>query len=157
MTPDARVPFAIRVLAADDVASMTAMLDLFGEVFGDTAAYCESPPTPAYLRQLLGSETFIAIEARKGRTVVGGLAAYVLRKFEQQRSEVYIYDLAVAADHRRQGIATALIRQLGRVAKSRDAYVMFVQADLADAPAIALYTKLGRREDVLHFDIDVSA
>lgn len=33
------------------------------------------------------------------------------------------------------------------------AYVIFVQADKGDAPAIALYTKLGRREDVLHFDI----
>ena len=28
-------------------------------------------------------------------------------------------------------------------------------ADLKDDPAIALYTKLGRREDVLHFDIPV--
>jgi aminoglycoside 3-N-acetyltransferase I len=28
-----------------------------------------------------------------------------------------------------------------------------VQADLGDEPAIALYSKLGAREDVLHFDI----
>lgn len=27
--------------------------------------------------------------------MVGGLAAYVLPKFEQERSEVYIYDLAI--------------------------------------------------------------
>jgi len=33
--------------------------------------------------------------------------------------------------------------------------VIFVQADLGDAPAIALYSKLGRREEVLHFDIAV--
>lgn len=155
MTPEARTPFTIRVLSPDDVASMTAILELFGGVFGDAAAYCESRPTSVYLRQLLSSETFIAIAALKDDTVVGGLAAYVLRKFEQERSEVYIYDLAVAADHRRQGVATALIRELGRVAKSRGAYVMFVQADLGDDPAIALYTKIGRREDVLHFDIDV--
>jgi aminoglycoside 3-N-acetyltransferase I len=31
--------------------------------------------------------------------------------------------------------------------------VIFVQADLQDEPAIALYSKLGSREDVLHFDI----
>jgi aminoglycoside 3-N-acetyltransferase I len=30
-----------------------------------------------------------------------------------------------------------------------------VQADHGDDPAIALYTKLGTREDVLHFDIEV--
>ena len=33
--------------------------------------------------------------------------------------------------------------------------MIFVQADHGDEPAIALYTKLGIREDVLHFDIAV--
>jgi hypothetical protein len=28
-----------------------------------------------------------------------------------------------------------------------------VQADYGDDPAVALYTKLGVREDVMHFDI----
>ena len=87
--------------------------------------------------------------------VVGGLVAYELEKFEQPRSEIYIYDLAVAAAHRREGIATALIQDLKMIAAARQAYVIFVQADLGDEPAIALYTKLGAREDVLHFDIAV--
>jgi aminoglycoside 3-N-acetyltransferase I len=33
--------------------------------------------------------------------------------------------------------------------------VIFVQADYGDDPAIALYSKLGTREEVLHFDIPV--
>ncbi len=33
------------------------------------------------------------------------------------------------------------------------AYVIFIQADHGDEPAVALYTKLGAREEVLHFDI----
>ncbi len=86
---------------------------------------------------------------------MGGIAAYELHKFEQERSEIYIYDLAVAAAHRREGIATALIQELKKIAASRGAYVIFVQADIGDAPAIELYTKLGTREDVLHFDIPV--
>jgi aminoglycoside 3-N-acetyltransferase I len=76
--------------------------------------------------------------------------------YEQQRSEIYIYDLAVAETHRRQGIATALVSELKKIAAARGAYAMFVQADVDDAPAMALYTKLGIREDVLHFDITVS-
>jgi aminoglycoside 3-N-acetyltransferase I len=91
----------------------------------------------------------------KGGEVVGGIAAYELKKFEQERSAIYIYDLAVAVGHRRQGIATALIAELQRIAAACGAYVIFVQADLGDAPAIALYTKLGTREDVLHFDIPI--
>jgi aminoglycoside 3-N-acetyltransferase I len=37
--------------------------------------------------------------------------------------------------------------------------VIFVQADMGieDQPAIALYSKLGKREEVLHFDIAVEA
>ncbi len=89
--------------------------------------------------------------------MVGGIAAYELMKFEQERSEFYIYDLAVSAAHRREGIATKLIEELKKVAGMRGAYVIFVQADtgVEDGPAIALYTKLGTRADVLHFDIAV--
>jgi aminoglycoside 3-N-acetyltransferase I len=104
---------------------------------------------------LLGSDYFIALAALKNGLVVGGIAAYELHKFEQERSEIYIYDLAVAAAHRREGIATALIQELKNIAVARGAYVIFVQADIGDAPAIELYTKLGAREEVLHFDIAV--
>lgn len=85
--------------------------------------------------------------------MVGALAAYTLEKFEQERSEIYLYDLAVAESHRRRGIATGLIEELKRVARERGAWVVFVQADYGDDPAVALYTKLGLREDVMHFDI----
>ena len=66
-------------------------------------------------------------------------------------------DLAVASEHRREGIATVLIEKLKEIAAKRKVYVIFVQADTAieDEPAMALYTKLGRREDVVHFDIAV--
>jgi aminoglycoside 3-N-acetyltransferase I len=48
-----------------------------------------------------------------------------------------------------------LIQELKKLAAARAAYVIFVQADIGDEPAIALYSKLGIREDVLHFDIVV--
>ena len=106
-------------------------------------------------RACLAGDSFIALVALAGDAVIGGLAAYELRKFEQARSEVYIYDLAVAETHRRQGVATALIDRLRPIARARGAWVIYVQADRGDDPAIALYTKLGAREDVLHFDIAV--
>lgn len=86
---------------------------------------------------------------------MGGLAAYELQKFEQDRREIYIYDLAVAEAHRRRGIATNLINELRTMAMARGAYVIFVQADRGDEPAISLYESLGKREDVYHFDIEV--
>jgi aminoglycoside 3-N-acetyltransferase I len=149
------VPFTIRQLAPDDTALMEAMLTTFGEAFGDVRTYGAARPSKAYLARLLGRDYFIALAALKDESVVGGIAAYELHKFEQERSEIYIYDLAVAAAHRREGIATTLIQELGRIAAARGAYVIFVQADIGDTPAIELYTKLGVREDVLHFDIAV--
>jgi aminoglycoside 3-N-acetyltransferase I len=147
--------YSVRRLDADDLAPFDALLTVFGEAFEDVETYGARRPSPAYVRQLLESATFIAVAAFTDGIVVGGLAAYELRKFEQERSEVYVYDLAVAEAHRRQGIATALIEELRRIASARGAWVIYVQADHGDEPAIALYTKLGAREDVLHFDIAV--
>ena len=151
-----RTSIKVQRLGPGDLSSMHAMLTMFGEAFGEPETYGAARPGDAYLRRLLGSERFIALAAIEGASVVGGLAAYVLDKFEQERSEVYIYDLAVAEPHRRSGIATALIEALKPIAAERGAYVIFVQADPVDAPAVALYSKLGQREDVLHFDIAVS-
>ena len=150
-----RTSINIRVLTRRDVAAMRAMLRMFGEAFGEVATYGSAQPGDDYLERLLGREHFIALAAVRDGAVVGGLAAYELEKFEQERSEIYIYDLAVAESHRRTGIATALIEHLRAIGRTRGAYVVFVQADHVDPPAIALYSKLGKREDVLHFDIAV--
>jgi aminoglycoside 3-N-acetyltransferase I len=148
--------FTIRMLSSDDVVLMEGMSAMFGQAFNEPETYVGAArPREAYLRRLLGGDSFIAVAALQRGEVVGGLAAYELRKFEQERSEIYIYDLAVSAAHRRRGIATALIQQLKVIAAARGAYVIYVQADLEDSPAIELYTKLGTREDVLHFDIPV--
>lgn len=151
----ANASFSIRRLGPDDAAVMDDLLTTFGEAFEDNDTYGKARPSAAYMRRLLADDTFSALVAMKDGVVVGGLAAYELRKFEQERSEVYIYDLAVAEAHRREGIATALIEELRSIAAARGAWVVFVQADLGDDPAIALYSKLGTREDVLHFDIAV--
>jgi aminoglycoside 3-N-acetyltransferase I len=145
----------IRQLVPGDAELFAAMLAMFGEAFGDAATYTEAQPSAAYIDGLLASDHFIALIALRDATVAGALVAYELKKFERERSEIYIYDLAAREDCRRQGIATALIDELRAIARTRGAYVIFVQADYVDPPAVALYTKLGVREDVLHFDIPV--
>ena len=143
----------VRVLGSDDVALMRAMLAMFGEAFGQRDTYTAAQPDDAYLAQLLSGDTFVAVAALDGPEVIGGLAAYVLPKFEQARTELYIYDLAVSEAYRRRGVATAMIEALKQVALARGVYVIYVQADHGDDAAIALYSRLGAREDVLHFAI----
>ena len=147
--------FAVRRLAAADIGLMRDLLRMLGEAFGEVETFTTNPPREAYLRRLLGKPDFVALAAMQGDEVVGGLMAYELQKFEQERSEFYIYDLAVREDCRRRGVATALIEGLKPIAAASGGYVIFVQADYGDDPAVALYTKLGVREDVMHFDIGV--
>jgi aminoglycoside 3-N-acetyltransferase I len=157
MTAESIDAVRIRALVAGDLTAMDAMMTLFGEAFDEHDTYCAARPSRAYMARLLARPHFIALAAFDGDAVVGGLAAYELEKFERERSEIYIYDLAVAASHRRRGIATALIEALRALAATRGAWVIFVQADYGDDPAIALYDKLGTREAVLHFDIAVKS
>ena len=152
---DSSAGFAVERLEPGDVSLMGALSDMFAEAFDEVELHRGKRPDAAWLGRLLASDAFIALAALQGNDVIGGIAAYELPKYEQQRSEIYLYDLAVAAAHRRQGVATALIMELKKIAAARGAYVIFVQADKGDDPAIALYSKLGVVEDVLHFDIEV--
>ena len=148
--------FRIERLRSHGVARMRRLNALFGEAFEDPDSYLSRPPSDEYMAGLLESESLFALVAHDddgSGDLIGGLTAYELRKLEQQRSEIYIYDLAVRERARRRGVATALIATLQEIARERGAWVVFVQADHGDDAAIALYTKLGTREDVLHFDI----
>ena len=149
------MPYSYSQLSPEDVPLMKRLLAMFGEAFEDVSTYQDAVPDDDYLAALLAKPQFIALAATSGDLVVGGLAAYVLDKFERDRREIYIYDLAVAGAHRRKGVATTLIKRLIAIASERRAYVIFVQADRGDEPAIKLYESLGTREDVHHFDIAV--
>ena len=54
-------------------------------------------------------------------------------------------------------MATALIDRFRSIAAAGGGWVVYVQADYGDDPAVALYSKLGIREDVMHFDIKVDS
>ncbi len=149
--------YSYRQLTSADISLLKDLLRVFGEAFAEVETYQGSVPSDDYLTWLLSKEHFIAVAAMSGEEVVGGLAAYELDKFEQDRREIYIYDLAVAESHRRRGVATGMIRELTRIATTRNVYVLFVQADPVDAPAIALYESLGTKEVAFHFDIRVPA
>ncbi|WP_262297569.1 AAC(3)-I family aminoglycoside N-acetyltransferase [Microvirga sesbaniae] len=149
------IPFRIRRLGPGDVPLLRKLNALFAAVFDDPASYASEPPSDAYLEELLAKEHVVALAALADGEVLGGLVAYELEKFEKARREFYIYDLAVDAAHRRRHIATTLIEHLRGIAAQRGGWVVYVQADHGDDPAIALYDKLGAREEVLHFDISV--
>ncbi len=135
------------------MGTLRSLLAVFADAFDDPERYLERQPSDAYLRDLLSGEMFLAVVAEIGTRVVGGLTGYVLPKCEQACREFYLYDLAVDHDHRRRGLATAMVERLKTLAAERAFDGIFVQAHRDDGPAIALYSRLGVGEDVLHFDI----
>ncbi len=144
---------SIRVLGPTDTDTLRALLALFADVFDDHGSDPELQPSDRYLSELLGGAIGLAIVAETEAGVVGGLTGYALPTFQRACREFYLYDLAVHRDHRRRGVATALIERLRTLAAEREWDGIFVQAHRDDGPAIALYARLGVAEDVLHFDI----
>lgn len=129
---------------------------VFSEVFEEPHNYSDLKPDDAYCESWLANRANVAILAQSGGEPVGALGGYILAKFEQARSEGFIYDLAVAEGHRRRGVATQLIGEMRRIARECGAWTVFVQADVnpEDEPARALYRKLAHEEiTALHFDI----
>ena len=109
-----------QILTSDDLGLMRDLLRLYGDVFEMADIYHANQPDDAYLQHLLKRDDFISIIARNGMGVIAGLSGYVLHKFEQNRREFYIYDLAVHPDWRRMKVATNLIEQLKAEARRRD-------------------------------------
>lgn len=143
----------IERLGQDGVAAMRKALRVFAEAFEEEENFSFSPPSDAYLARLLSDERFVLLTASVDGQIVGALSAYELVKYERERSEFYIYDLAVAEPFRRRGVARALIEALKPIARAAGGWMIFVQADRVDAPAVALYRSMGVEEEPLHFDI----
>ena len=85
--------------------------------------------------------------------VVGGLVGYELLKFEPQRSELYLYDLAVASAHQGQGIGRGLIDALITQVESTDIGQYLFRPICVmryPTPSIVLWLRTGK---VHHYDL----
>ena len=144
---------SVQRLGSGQIAAMRDALQVFADAFDEEENFFSTPPSDVYLKRLISDPRFVLLLARMDGEAVGALSAYELVKYERERSEFYIYDLAVAEPFRRRGVATALIEALKPIARAAGGWVIFVQADRIDDPAVALYRRLGIEEEPLHFDI----
>jgi aminoglycoside 3-N-acetyltransferase I len=113
---------------------------LMASVFEETAS--EELPD-AYIDRLLVRKDFWALVALDGDVVVGGLTAHTLMMTRSVSSEVFLYDLAVAAERQRQGIGRHLVTALCDGAAKEGIDVVFVPADDEDEHALDFYRAVG--------------
>jgi aminoglycoside 3-N-acetyltransferase I len=92
---------------------------------------------------LLGDDRTIFLAAFQDDRPVGFAFGYELPRRHGNPSILFVYELDVDPDCRRQGIATRLITELRRVAGSRGSTESFVLTDPENDAANALYAALG--------------
>ncbi len=94
-------------------------------------------------RQFLADDRTLMLVARDGDACVGFVLGYVLRRRHGDALQLFVYELDVAESHRRRGIGTALMRELGRLARGHGVRRGFVLTSASNEPAMALYRSLG--------------
>ena len=129
----------IRRLGQPDRELARATFVCMAEVFDEAHVALSD----AYLDALLGRDEFWVFAATHAGRVVGGLTAHTLPMTTSERAEVFLFDIAVAPDHQRQGIGRRLIEGLRRAAASAGIGTLFVLADDEDAEAVSFYAALG--------------
>ena len=92
---------------------------------------------------LLADPRTLMLVAFHGRRPVGFVLAHELPRRHGDRSKLFVYEVDVAASHRRRGVGSELLAQLAELARERDIRMGFVLADEDNAAANALYRSAG--------------
>jgi aminoglycoside 3-N-acetyltransferase I len=139
MQDNMQSPIDVRRLGPADTDLAPRTLRLMADVFDEGASVLSA----AYVRSLLDRGDFWLLAALRDGAPVGGITAHVLPMTRNASTELFVYDLAVHADHQRQGIGRALITTLRTEAAAAGISVAFVLADNEDAHAVEFYRALG--------------
>ncbi len=90
----------------------------------------------------------------------GRIVGYIMCRIERSfwgRRKGHVISIAVLPEHRRRGIATALMKEaLSRMAERYGATECYLEVRVSNKPAISLYEKLGfRKADTIpHYYLD---
>jgi aminoglycoside 3-N-acetyltransferase I len=122
---------------------------------GDVVAALADYPGLQDRNALLGDERTLFFVAFADSSPVGFLLAYELLRRHGDHSMLFVYEVGVEPEFRRQGVATALFQHLSDVARDRGIHEGFVLTETDNEAANALYASLGGSLTVVHeWDIE---
>ncbi len=115
----------------------------------DAAELFDQPPQQPWVGSFLRDPTHhLLMACRDGRPV--GFVTGVETTHPDKGTEMFVYELAVAPDERRRGVATALLGELRAIARAHHCYGMWVLTDADNTAALAAYRSAGATAESEH-------
>lgn len=144
--------FKISRIQENDIELFIELVELLNEVFEES----NKVASKRQLKKLLNKPDFHAIAVIKESKIIGGLTAYELEKYYTDKSELYIYDIAVKAELQNQGIGKELMEYLKAYSTNNGIETIFVEAHSEDEQAVKFYeSTFGKGEKVDHFNFEI--
>jgi ribosomal protein S18 acetylase RimI-like enzyme len=125
----------IRRLGPDDVDTLEKASPLFDRTVRDDAA-----------RRFLAAQGHHIFLAYEGETPVGFVTGIEMTH-PDKGTEMFLYELGVAAAFRRRGYGVALVNALVALARERHCYGMWVLTEEDNRAALATYAASGAARD----------
>ena len=121
----------------------------------DGAKSFDHPLDPSQLAAFVSDPGHLLVFASAGPRVVGFASGTILLHPDKPPA-LFVNEVSVDEDVRRQGIGRALCTELFRIARARGARSIWLATEAENAPARALYASLGARstEGVVVYDWD---
>ncbi len=115
----------------------------------DAADLFDQPPQQPWVGSFLRNPTHhLLLASRAGRAV--GFVTAVEMTHPDKGTEMFVYELGVAPDERRRGVATALLGELAAIAHDHHCYGMWVLTDDDNVPALGAYRAAGATAESQH-------
>lgn len=141
-------------LTADDITLARDLFTHFQIDDGEEPTFASDD----YLIKLLSHPDFHVLVAVDGDKLAGGLTAYELPMYKEDKTDMFLYELGVHPGFRRQGVAKQLIAKLIEICRERNIDELFVDAEADNLPAVKLYGAAGGKPiDVVEFTWEIWA
>ena len=96
-----------------------------------------------YMRRFLSNPSNFLLAAEEEGAVIGFLSAHQIDSLSREAQAMFIYEIEVSEEHRRQGVGSVLIDHIRDIANERGMFEMFVFTNYSNTEARAFYAATG--------------